>query len=270
MNETSTETAREIGIREAAGEYHINLEIFEGPFDLLLYLIRKHDIEIRDIPIALLTEEYLRYLDTMQELDIDLAGEFVLMASDLMHIKSHMLLPVAPVLDEEDGVDPRASLVQRLMEYQRFKDASVQLTEQPMRDRDVYLRQGEGDEGLEPVEAPLAELNVFDLIGAFDKVLKRMPVENYHTVAVDRIGVSECIYGLMERLELNRPMALEMLLPEKLTKYDIVINFLSLLEMAKLNMITLFQGGVDESIYITRVMEEQTVGVDLHSTVTYA
>ena len=123
-------------------DYRVNLEVFEGPLDLLLYLIKKNDLDIYDIPVAFILEEYLRYLDTLKEMNIDLAGEFLLMAADLTHIKSKMLLPGEDVDAEDDeGVDPRADLVRRLLEYQRYKEASDALLKRSMLGRDVFVRQ---------------------------------------------------------------------------------------------------------------------------------
>lgn len=252
----SDETFIQPVIQEAGGEYRINLPLFEGPMELLLYLIRKHDLAIRDIPIALLTEEYLSYLDTMKTLNVDLAGEFLVMAAELMHIKSQMLLPVVPTAEaEEDGVDPRADLVQRLLEYQRFKDAAQELDRRPMLQRDTHAVGSPDPVGQTKVQAPLAEGNVYQLIEAFDKLLRRIPIETYHTVAVDRISVSEKIYQLMEKLSPDRPAGLDVLLPERPSRFDVVITFLALLEMARLKMISLFQAGAHEQVYVTSTLQ---------------
>ncbi len=242
-------------IREEQGSYRVNLPLFEGPFDLLLYLIRKHDLSIHDIQIAKLTEEYLRYIDTLQSLDIDLAGEFLLMAAELMHIKSQMLLPITPETDEEDQDDPRSDLVRRLMEYQRFKDAATQLERRSMLMRDVYPALGSKDVPVHEGPAPLEGGNVYHLIEAFDQVLRRIPSDVYHAVAVDRVSVTQRIYEIADRLVKDRPTDLLALLPERLTRYDVVVTFLALLEMAKLRMITLFQAGHGEVLYLTKVMD---------------
>lgn len=241
-------------IREEQGSYRINLPLFEGPFDLLLYLIRKHDLHIQDIQIAKLTEEYLRYIDTLQTLDIDLAGEFLLMAADLMHIKSQMLLPVTPEADEEDADDPRSDLVRRLLEYQRFKDAAAGLERRTMLMRDVYPALGAAGQ----VPTPLEGGNVYHLIEAFDQILRRIPKGTYHAVAIDRISVTQRIYEIAERLPTGRPVDLVSLFPAQLARHDIVVTFLALLEMARLRMISLFQAGYTEMLYITKVMELET------------
>ena len=121
--------------------YEIKLDIFEGPLDLLLYLIRKNEIDIYNIPIALITEQYLSYLDMMRSLNLDLAGEYLVLASTLIHIKSKMLLPPVEGDDEEEeGEDPRAELVQQLLEYQAFKEAALRLEDRPLLERDVFTR----------------------------------------------------------------------------------------------------------------------------------
>lgn len=265
MTDETSQTPQPV-IQEAGGEYRINLPLFEGPMELLLYLIRKHDIAIRDIPIATLTEEYLSYLDTMKTLNVDLAGDFLVMAAELMHIKSQMLLPILPTTDGEDeGVDPRLDLVQRLLEYQRFKDAAQTLDERPVLQRDTFVAGAPVPDDATTTPAPLAEGNVYQLIEAFDKVLRKIPIEAYHTVAVDRVSVSEKIYALMEKLSHDRPASLAALLPEAPSRYDLVITFLALLEMARLRMISLFQSGAHEQLYVTSTL--QSSGPDLQAVI---
>ncbi len=236
-------------------DYRVNLEVFEGPLDLLLYLIKKNDLDIYDIPIAFILQEYLNYLDTLKDMNIDLAGEFLLMAADLTHIKSKMLLPGEDIqAEEDDGIDPRADLVRRLLEYQRYKEASDALVKRSMLGRDVFVRQErveiEGD-----AEAPL-EGNVFDLINAFSTMLRKVPQEKMHEVMVDRISVNERILQLMKMIQKDATVALEDLLPTPFGKYDVVITFLALLEMAKLRAIRVYQGGVHDTIRVRGTMEE--------------
>lgn len=245
-------------ISEERGAYRINLPTFEGPFDLLLHLIRKHDLDIHDIPIAGLTTQYLAYLDTMQTLNIDLAGEFLVMAAELMHIKSQWLLPQAPALEEEQA-DPRADLVRRLLEYQRFKDAAAQLSSREMLLREVFvpLHQAPDLAAVEDAPAPIDGGSVYQLIEAFDRILQRMPLERFHTVAVDRVSVNQRIYELAARLQLDRTVELESLVPVPCARYDIVVTFLALLEMARLRMISLFQTAAEATLFVTALMELQ-------------
>jgi len=237
-------------------DYRVNLEVFEGPLDLLLYLIKKNDLDIYDIPISFILEEYLRYLDSLKEMNIDLAGEFLLMAADLTHIKSRMLLPGEGIEgdDADEEGDPRADLVRRLLEYQRYKEASEKLVERPMLNRDVFIKQQSvRDEHI--VDAPL-EGEVFDLITAFSKMLQRVPKSKVHEVTIDRISVNEKIFQLIDRIKKDATVTLEELLPDPLTRYDIVITFLAILEMARLKIIKVYQGGVHDNIRLRGVMDE--------------
>lgn len=238
--------------------YRVNVEVFEGPLDLLLYLIKKNDLDIYDIPIAFVLEEYMRYLDTIKELDIDLAGEFLLMAAELAHIKSQMLLPEeAPAEDEEEN-DPRADLVRRLLEYQQFKEASENIAQRTMLGREVFLPQA--PERLEtPPDGPI-EGNVYDLVEAFSKILKRFPGEAYHEVAIDRISINERIYQITGLIKKDATVTISELLSGPVTRYDIVITFLSLLEMCRLRMIRLYQSEPFGELYVQGIMEEVSEG----------
>ena len=234
--------------------YRVNLDVFEGPLDLLLYLIKKNDLDVYDIPIAFLLEKYMRYLDTIRELNIDLAGDFLLMAAELAHIKSRMLLPEEGPAEEEEEVDPRADLVRRLLEYQRFKDASTRLARRAMLGRDVFVKPV--PESLESkAESPIKG-DVYDLVEAFSNLLKRVPAEDFHDVTLDRISVSERIYQILGLMKRDRVITLNDLLPDKLSRYDVVITFLSLLEMSRLKMIHIYQSEPLGSLFIKRSMEE--------------
>ena len=236
-------------------EYRINVDAFEGPLDLLLHLIKKNDLDIYDIPIAFVLEEYMKYLDTIKELDIDLAGEFLLMAAELAHIKSRMLLPEETSEEEEEEIDPRADLVKRLLEYQQYKLASEELTGRAMLGREVFIQQAP-----ERVEAPSdgpIEGHIYDLVEAFSKILKRVPAESYHEVAVDRISINDRIYQIVDMIKKGATLTLLELLPkENLTRFDVVINFIALLEMCRLRMIKLYQSENCGQIYLQGAMED--------------
>lgn len=249
---------------DQAGEYRVNLPAFEGPLDLLLYLIRKNDLDIRDIPMAQLTAEYVDYLDSMRALDIDLVGEFLLMAAELTHIKSQLLLPIAPPeVEEDEGADPRADLVRRLLEYQRYKEAAAELERRPMLMREVFPTAVPRDALETTAERPLAAGNVYLLVEAFDRVLRALPPERAHNVEVDRISVNQRIMQLMERLEPQRTVALEDLLLHFTSRYEIVVTFLALLEMARLVVITLFQAGGGTPLYVTRRPDAQAIDLTM-------
>lgn len=240
-----------IGSRD---EYKVNLEVFEGPLDLLLYLIRKNDLSITDIPISLITEEYLKYLDTMQDLNVNVAGEYLLMAAELMQIKSKMLLPSDGVGEDEalEG-DPREELQRRLIEYQRYKEAASTLARRPILNRDEYLQQG--PEGLPNRKEVLAEENVFYLFDAFQALIEKVPGDCMQEVTIDRISVNERVFQLIEVIKTHQTLPVESLMPADYTRYDLVITFLALLEMAKLSIIKVFQAGEFQTIYITGRLE---------------
>ncbi len=244
---------------EIQKEYRINLEVFEGPMDLLLYLIRKNDLNIADIPIAFILEEYLKYIDSLKEMNIDLAGDFLLMASELAYIKSQMLLPQDEQTAEEDSSDPRADLVRRLLEYQRYKEAAKTLLEQPQLNRDAYLL-GISDSVRESFEdksqVELRKTDVYELLNAFAKILIRIPKEKYHNVMVDRIGVNDRIRQLIDKINKDDVFIIEDLLEEPLTRYSVVITFLALLEMTRLKIVHIYQPDYSSSICVKGVMEK--------------
>jgi len=235
-------------------DYRVNLEVFEGPLDLLIHLIKKNDLDIYDIPVAFVLEEYMRYIDTLRELDIDLAGDFLLMAAELAHIKSKLLLP------EEDGdsemleEDPRSDLVRRLLEYQRYKEASQAFVERAMLGRDVFKQQS--PESIEVDKDGPIEGDVYQLVEAFSKILKRVPEQDIHDVAVDRISVNDRIYQIAGRIKNNTTVSLDDLLPENIIRYDIVITFIALLEMCRLKMVRVYQTSVCGPLYVQGTLEE--------------
>lgn len=234
--------------------YKINLPEFEGPLDLLLFLIRKNDVNIYDIPIAFITEEYLKYLESMKELNIDLAGEFLAMAAELIWIKSRLLLPQESAEPAEEETDPRAELARRLLEYQRFKMAAGRLNARPLLGRDLFLKSAAKNVPAEEEEVPLKG-EVFQLMHAFSDVLKRLPKEMYHEVAAERLSLTERIYQIIDVLNQKSPLLLEELLPALLTRYDLVITFMALLEMTRLKMVRIHQEERFGPLAVVRAME---------------
>jgi segregation and condensation protein A len=258
--------------------YQVNLDVFEGPLDLLLHLVKKHELSILDIPIAFVTEKYLEYLDAMAGLDIDVAGEYLLMAATLCHIKSRELLPSPEPLEDEgeageggDDVelDPRADLIKRLLEYQKYKEAADQLGQRPVVGRNVWGRgapteDAVGDGVDADAIAPLAQFPVHKLIEAFDRVMRQAKVKVAHNVLIDRLSVSQRISELTDRLEKEGRFAftsmfsflkdgVERTIEE--VKHEAVVTFLALLEMAKLRLVALSQHE-DEEIYIQRAADD--------------
>ena len=218
----------------------VQLEIFEGPLDLLLHLIKKNEVSITDIPIATITEQYLATLEVMQTFNLDVAGEFLVMAATLIHIKSRMLLPMADDEDdEEEGTDPREELVRRLLEYQRFKDAADQLERRELLTRDVFVR------SVAPAEAIPApgfrEVSVFELLTALKRVLDRLPMDAVHEVMLEKITVREKMTLLLDQLRTQRKILFESLFAEVTTRMEVVVTFLAMLELVKVRAIRIFQ-----------------------------
>jgi segregation and condensation protein A len=218
----------------------VQLEIFEGPLDLLLHLIKKNEVSITDIPIATITEQYLATLEVMQTFNLDVAGEFLVMAATLIHIKSRMLLPLTDAEeDEEEGADPREELVRRLLEYQRFKDAADQLERRELLTRDVFVR------SVAPVEeipaSGFRELSVFELLTALKRVLERLPKDVVHEVLLDKITVREKMTLLLDHLRTQGRILFETLFAEVKSRMEVVVTFLAMLELVKVRAIRIFQ-----------------------------
>jgi segregation and condensation protein A len=218
----------------------VQLEIFEGPLDLLLHLIKKNEVSITDIPIATITEQYLATLDLMETLSLDVAGEFLVMAATLIHIKSRMLLPAGTEEEEEDdGIDPRDDLVRRLLEYQRFKDAADQLEGREILTRDVFVRSATPPETVEP--APFREVSVFELLTALRRVIDRLPKDVYHQVILDKVTVREKMTLLLDTLRTQGQVLFEELFRDAQNRMDVVVTFLAMLELVKVRAIRIFQ-----------------------------
>jgi len=233
--------------------YTVRLEMFEGPLDLLLHLIHKNELDITNVPIALITEQYLEYLKLIKVLNLDFAGEYLLMASTLLYIKSKTLLPPSSEEGEEEGEDPRAELVRRLLEYQKYKEAASELEKRPMLDRDVFLR-------LTPMESEDAgeeervEVSLFELVEAFRKILERVKTEAFHEVVLDRLSVEEKVQEILSLLQREkRSMAFHLLFPEQASRRVIIITFLAILELVKMKLVRIFQLAPFETIRISSV-----------------
>jgi segregation and condensation protein A len=232
----------------------VRLETFEGPLDLLLYLIKKNEIDIYDIPISVITQQYLEYLEIMKNLNLDVAGEFLLMAATLLHIKSKMLLP--PTGEEEEGEkeeeDPRAELVRRLLEYQRFKEAAQQLVKGPLLDREVFVRSFFGDALAEKQaeEDVSGEVTLFDLLEVMKKVLEGLPAEDFQEISVEHLNIKDKILHIMERLWETESLAFTELFTASTPRREIVVTFLALLELLRLRMIRVYQGETFGAIRI--------------------
>ena len=227
----------------------VQLEIFEGPLDLLLHLIKKNEVSITDIPIATITEQYLATLEVMQTFNLDVAGEFLVMAATLIHIKSRMLLPMADDEDdEEEGTDPRQELVRRLLEYQRFKDAADQLERRELLTRDVFVR---SVAPAEEIPAPgFREVSVFELLTALKRVLDRLPKDVVHEVMLEKITMREKMSLLLDQLRTQGKILFESLFAEVTTRMEVVVTFLAMLELVKVRAIRIFQEEANGPIQI--------------------
>lgn len=240
---TSAEERQPILFQEDEG-YKVRLEGFEGPLELLLLLIRKHKYDIWDIPIGSMLEEYLAVIEAIRELDIDNAGDFLVMAATLAQIKSRMLLP-SPRPDEEgEGEDPRAGLVRRLLEYERFREAAEGLGVRPLLGRDVFARDGSpAQEGIERPE-PAVETSLFHLLLAFREVLREASEEFVHEVSQKRMTTQEAMTEILDRfqgLEAGQTLAFRDLFASPPSRDRIVALFMGLLELVKLRAIKVMQ-----------------------------
>ena len=222
--------------------YEVKLDIFEGPLDLLLYLIRKNKIDIYDIPIALITEQYLQYLGVMKSLSLDLAGEYLVLASTLVHIKSQMLLPT-PVPEGEEEIDPRAELVRQLIDYQVFKDAAAALEGRPMLERDLFKRGDHTEEGLDSGDEQerFEETSVFALIEAFGRMVARMDETQQLQIDMEKISLADRINEIMERLAREGSLSFDDLMGRQGDRRRLIYTFLALLEMVRMRMIRIYQ-----------------------------
>jgi segregation and condensation protein A len=249
--ESATDVARrvaeELAEERGAHAYRVRLENFEGPLDLLLHLIQQHELDVMNIPIAFVTEKYVEYIVLMQELNIDIASEYLVMAATLTHIKSKMLLPPDPSAVEEDEAeaeeDPRLELVRRLLEYQKYKQVAQQLADRSIFGRDVFGRglAGPQAEG----QAPLAPISLFKLLDSFQAVLRRAKTVLDHEIQLDRLSISDRINQLADVLRERERLTFEDLFEGQTTRAELVVTFLALLEMTRLRMTRLSQ---DESL----------------------
>jgi segregation and condensation protein A len=224
--------------------------------DLLLHLIKKNEVSITDIPIAAITEQYLATLELMESLSLDVAGEFLVMAATLVHIKSRMLLPPGDEeADEDEGNDPRDELVRRLLEYQRFKEAAEQLEQREILSRDVFVRSAPPVEDVAP--RGFREVSVFELLGALKRVIDRLPKDVFHEVTLEKITMREQMTLLLDRLRTLRSLYFEALFDGVKSRMEVVVTFLAMLELVKVRAIRIFQEEMAGPIMI-----EAATGMD--------
>ena len=220
--------------------YQIKLEdIFEGPMDLLVHLIKKNEVSIYDIPIALITDQYLEYLEWIKAMNVDVAGNFILMAATLTQIKSKMLLPFHD--GEEDDDDPRMEIIRPLNEYLQMKKAAEQLLQRDLLGQDTFIRPiSERDVPADPDDAYI-QVGLFELIDAFRQILADLDAEQQVDFTADRISIKDRIAQIIEKLENRGPVTFDELFSRPILKSDVVVTFLAILEMVKLNLLRIAQ-----------------------------
>jgi segregation and condensation protein A len=228
--------------------YKVSLDVFEGPLDLLLFLIKKTEIDIHDIPIATLTQEYIAALEQMQELDLNVAGEFLVMAAQLMFIKSRMLLPLQPedALGEGEAEDPRSELVARLLEYKQFKEAAVSLQHRELMQRDVFGRMGVEAAIKEAAQQALDEdssldVNLYDLLRAFQRILDELPAGTVREVDREEVSVVQKMNEILDLLEISESILFHEAFRSARNKVTLLATFLGMLELAKMRSISIRQ-----------------------------
>jgi segregation and condensation protein A len=232
----------------------IQLPLFEGPLDLLLYLIRREKIDVHDIPIAPITRQYMEYLDLMKELNLDVAGEFMVMAATLIHIKSKMLVPLSPTEAEgdEEAVDPRAELVQRLLEFQRYKEAAGVLHHQAQIRAAQWTRPDTVVPRFDDAGEEMLEAGLFDLIAAFKELLERRKTLLAHEVEAEGQSVESRMEELLALIGIGQSLEFLELFAAQDTKAAMIVTFLALLELIRLKHVKVYQRGLFGSIRVFR------------------
>ena len=240
--------------------YQCNIDVFEGPLDLLLHLIKEQKMDIYDIRIAEITKQYLSYLDLLSELNLEMVGEYLVMAAELAKIKSKTLLPIPET--EEDvltaaGEDPRAELMRRLLEYQRYKEAAFELRQKEYDQQQLFSRTGEVV--LENSEEELLiEANVFDLLTAFQKVLNEKSFKKNYEIKVTTLSVSDRISGILEILNASESVTFDSLFTTLNTKQEVIVTFLAILELMRMQLIRSQQARQFDVIRIYTAVDRET------------
>lgn len=245
------------------GRYVVSLDVFEGPLDLLLHLIRKHELDIFDIPISFITQKYLEYLHLMKTMNLNLAAEYLEMAAHLAYIKSKMMLPNPTDSEDEDGLeegpDPREELVRQLLEYQKYKTAADQLTDRPQHGRDVFVREQNGIESDE--ERDLASPGLFALMEALKQVFEKVdysennPYKN-NEIHVTQVSMTARIHEILDILIERKRVPFVELFKEAYTRADVITSFLAILEMTKLNLAKVHQAGPNTEIHVSAMVDK--------------
>jgi segregation and condensation protein A len=240
--------------------YKVKLDIFEGPLDLLLFLIRKNEIDIYDIPIITIAQQYVEYLELMKALNLEIAGEFLVMAATLIHIKSRALLPQQEDdMGAEDGPDPLEELRRQLIEYQKYKDVALVLREKEILEKDVFTRSYFEDLVVKSEEGlAIEDLSLFDLLSALKNILKKGDYQDaLMEVTAEQISVKDKITWLLEMLKHNKNVTFDSLFVSLKSKMEIVSTFLALLELIKLQAVRVLQQMPFGTIFIYSIESNQ-------------
>ena len=246
-------------------DYKVRLDVFEGPLDLLLYLIKRDEVDIYDISIERITKQYLGYLEAFQVLNIELAGEFIVMAANLLYIKSRMLLPVDQQMAEEDAEedDPRWELIRQLIEYKKFKEAAARLRDIESLQENLFPRIPVTPEFAPAENLLVEEVGIFDLIHAFQKILKRLEKkpEDLREIFAENFTVSEKIDYLLRVTSSGVSMRFEELFADAASRAEIVVTFLAMLELIRLKQIRIRQNAHFGEIWIDRAEAAASIAV---------
>ncbi len=236
--------------------YRVRLDIFEGPLDLLLHLVKKNEVDLSDIPVATITDQYLGYLDLLHQLDLDLAGEYLVMAATLLHLKSRLLLPTHETAEEEAGPDPREELARQLLEYQRFQEAAVGLGRRPLLGRDVFTRRPlptedqakhvhdvsrKRDNRSSQEEITFPTVGLGDLLDALQEALKKAEPELVHEIVLEQISLRERVGLVLDLLRERGRISFTELFAADTTRLQILVTFLASLELVRSRVIDVHQ-----------------------------
>ena len=236
---------------------NIKIPVFEGPFDLLLHLIRENKLDIYDIPISVITSQYLEYIEIMKELNLEIAGDFLVMAATLIQIKSRMLLPPDEEAAAEEQEDPRLDLVQRLLDYQKYKEAASDLRTKEEEWMKVFHKEPLAEEGEEEGELYLFDLSLFDLLDAFKKILDKAPPEIV-SITRETLTVKDRISMIMEILEGKDAVRFEDLFRDGISRVQLIITFISLLELIRLGLARVYQEKEFGNIWVINPSNQPT------------
>lgn len=247
--------------------YRVRLDVFEGPLDLLLHLVKKNEVDLSDLPVATITDQYIAYLDLLQQLDLDTAGEYLVMAATLLHLKSRLLLPSEEATDEESGEDPRAELARQLLEYQRFKEAAEMLDRTNMLGRDVFTRvpmrheaingQDGGRDTMDGMDL-IYDVSLGDLLDALQEVIKNAAPEVVHQVILEQISLRERVCMVLDLLRERTQVAFTDLLSADISRLQILVTFLATLELVRTRMVDVNQNERFGPIMLTLAVSPDT------------